>query len=205
MDLTAVLMMAVSIPAAALLTRKLSSAGPLWVAAATAAAVGVWSVLLVQVPVHLPAFAVLAAAWGAATAVDLAEHRLPDALTLTPFPLFFLLQLPWAVIEDGWGRLGSALVGSAVTAALLFVLAYINPNGFGLGDVKLGLTTGAALGWFGLGTALLGLGAAFILMAVISGVLLATKRIKREAEIAFGPFLILGVLVAPAAADLLGW
>lgn len=64
MDLTAVLMMAVSIPAAALLTRKLSSAGPLWVAAATAAAVGVWSVLLVQVPVHLPAFAVLAAAWG---------------------------------------------------------------------------------------------------------------------------------------------
>ena len=103
------------------------------------------------------------------------------------------------------GRLGSALLGSLLTAAVLFVLAYINPSGFGLGDVKLGLTTGAALGWFGFGTALLGIAAAFILMALISGLLLATKRIKREAEIAFGPFMVLGVLVAPAAAGLLGW
>lgn len=195
----------VPLPVAVLLTRGLSSSGAWWVAAATAAAVGVWSVLLVQVPANLPAFAMLAAAWGAATAVDLTEHRLPDPLTLIPFPLFFLIQLPWAFIEGGSGQLGSALLGSVLTAALLFVLAYINPNGLGLGDVKLGLTTGAMLGWFGLGTALLGLGSAFIFMAVISGLLLATRRIRRDADMAFGPFMVLGVLVAPGAASLLGW
>ncbi|WP_255443660.1 hypothetical protein [Tessaracoccus sp. MC1679] len=42
-------------------------------------------------------------------------------------------------------------------------------------------------------------------MAAISGLLLATRRIQREADIAFGPFMVLGVLVAPAAAGLLGW
>lgn len=195
----------VPLPVAALLTVKLSSAASWAVAGATAAAVSIWSLLLVQAPGNLPAFAMLAAAWGAATAVDLAEHRLPDPLTLIPVPLFFLLQLPWVVVEGLWGHLGSALVGSAVTAALLFVLAWLNPTGFGLGDVKLGLSTGAALGWFGFGTALLGLGAAFILMAVISGLLLAARRIDRGAEIAFGPFMVLGVLVAPGVAGLLGW
>ncbi|MHA6524903.1 prepilin peptidase [Tessaracoccus sp. G1721] len=174
-------------------------------AALTAAVVSCWAFLLVDQLAALAGFAMLGAAWGAATAIDLAEHRLPDALTLIPFPLFFALQIPWAITEGGWGRLGSALLGAFLTAAILFFLAYINPSGFGLGDVKLGLTTGAALGWFGVGTALLGVAAAFILMAVITGVLLATGRIKREAEVAFGPFMILGVLVAPWAATILGW
>ncbi|MHA6509619.1 prepilin peptidase [Tessaracoccus sp. Y1736] len=189
---------------APLVTGYLSPSAQRWLSVAFALTTSTWAAIAVN-PSALPAFAVLAAAWGAATAVDLAEHRLPDALTLIPIPLFFALQVPWAVLEGGWGRLGSALLGSLLTAAILFVLAYINPSGFGLGDVKLGLTTGAALGWFGIGTALLGVAAAFILMAVISGLLLATEKIKREAEIAFGPFMILGVLVTPWAGSLLGW
>lgn len=205
MDLTAVMLLAVSLPLAALLTPRFSGRGSWWVATFGAAAVSGWAFLLIDQVQSLPSFAMLAGVWGAAAAVDLAEQRLPDALTLIPFPLFFILQIPWTVIEGGWGRLGSALLGAAFTATILFVLAYINPSGFGLGDVKLGLTTGAALGWFGVGTALLGVAAAFILMAVISGLLLATGRIKREAEIAFGPFMILGVLVAPWTASLLGW
>lgn len=205
MHLVAALILVSSIPVAVLLTRQLHHGSAWWQAALIAAAVSAWAFLLVGQVVALPAFAMLSAAWGAATAVDLAEHRLPDALTLIPFPVFFVLQIPWAVMEGGWRQLCSALLGSVVTAAILFVLAYINPGGFGLGDVKLGLTTGAALGWFGVGTALLGVAAAFILMAVISGFLLAAGKINREAEIAFGPFMILGVLVAPWAASLLGW
>ncbi|CAL8972468.1 hypothetical protein TESS_TESS_02501 [Tessaracoccus sp. O5.2] len=165
----------------------------------------VWSSVGYRGTLEPLGFLVLAAFWGAATAVDLAEHRLPDPLTLIPYPLFFALQVPYAWLSDGWGRLGAAFLGSLLTSTILFVLAYINPSGFGLGDVKLGLTTGAALGWFGIGTALLGVGAAFILMALISAMLLVTKRIRRDSEIPFGPFMILGVLVAPFAASLLGW
>lgn len=135
---------AATVTASGLATR-MSSRSHWWLAAVVAAAVGSWAVLLAAGWEFL-GFLALAAAWGGATAVDLAEHRLPDALTLIPFPLFFALQIPWAVIEGGWGRFGSALLGALITAAILFVLAYINPSGFGLGDVKLGLTTGAALG-----------------------------------------------------------
>ncbi|MHA6511718.1 prepilin peptidase [Tessaracoccus sp. Z1128] len=189
---------------AAFLTRQLSRAAKWWWAGAAAALVQLWALVSTTGWEALP-FTVAAIAWGTGIAVDLAEHRLPDLITLAPVPLFFALFLPSMSASGEWRRLGEAVLGSLLTAAVLFALAYINPDGFGLGDVKLGLTTGAALGWFGLGTALLGLGAAFILMAVISGLLLATRRIKRDAEIAFGPFMVLGVLVAPAAANLLGW
>lgn len=193
----------VSALVAAVVARRLSHGASRLVAAAVALTTGIWAALLVQ-PETVPAFALLAAAWGAGTAVDLTEHRLPDLVTLAPVPLFFLLLIP-AVALSGPARLWTAMGGAVLTAVILFVLAYINPSGFGLGDVKLGLTTGAALGWLGLGVALLGIAAAFILMAVISGILLATKRISRDSEIAFGPFMVLGVLVAPFAAGLLGW
>lgn len=184
---------------------RLSTSAGWWVASATAAGVAVWAAMHVE-GWALAGFAALAVLWGAGVAVDLVEHRLPDVTTLAAFLLFLILQLPWLVTSGEWNRrLVQALLGALLTAAILFALAYTNPNGFGLGDVKLGLSTGAALGWFGLGTVLIGLAAAFILMAVISGLLLATKRIKRDAEIAFGPFMVLGVLVAPGAASLLGW
>ncbi|WP_353081082.1 A24 family peptidase [Tessaracoccus lapidicaptus] len=175
------------------------------IAATTLLVVWVWWRIGYRDSLEPLGFLALAAFWGAATAVDVAEHRLPDPLTLIPYPLFFALQVPYAWLSDEWGRIGAAFLGSLLTSTVLFVLAYINPSGFGLGDVKLGLTTGAALGWFGVGTALLGVGAAFILMALISALLLVTKRIRRDSEIPFGPFMILGVLVAPFAASLLSW
>jgi len=190
-----------------LLSQSLSEHSRWVVAAASTAllALWVWWWIGYQDSLEPLGFLALAGIWGAATAVDVAEHRLPDPLTLIPYPLFFALQVPYAWLSDEWGRLGAAFLGSLLTATILFVLAYINPSGFGLGDVKLGLTTGAALGWFGVGTAILGVGAAFILMALISALLLVTKRIRRDSEIPFGPFMILGVLVAPFAASLLGW
>lgn len=175
-----------------------------WIASLCACAVAIWAALLVQ-PLAMLGYIAFAIAWGTATAVDLAEHDLPDVLTLAPIPLFYLLQLPWAITGGEWGAYGSALLGMATTGIILFVLAFINPRGFGLGDVKLGLATGTALGWFGLTTALVGIAAAFILMALISGILLLTKRVGRDSEAPFGPFMVLGVLVAPWATTLLGW
>lgn len=202
--LVPVLMVGGSSAAAAVLCRRFDTGAHRWIAALVAAAVAVWAALLVPV-LALPGFALVAVAWGVATAVDLSRHQLPDTLTLGSYPAFLVLLVPWAVVHGGWGELGRAALAGIVTALVLFVLAYINPSGFGLGDVKLGLSTGAALGFLSWGAALLGILLAFILMAVISLVLLALRRIKRDSELAFGPFMVLGVLVAPWAATLLGW
>ncbi len=189
---------------ALVLVRRGKWRGRGWIAALVAAVVGLWAGLTTG-PLESVGFLIVAVLWGAATAIDLAEHHLPDPLTLWALPSFLLPQLPWAVTNADWPSVGRAIGGAAMTAVILFALAYINPRGFGLGDVKLGLSTGAALGWFGLSTALVGIAAAFILMALISSVLLLTRRITRDSEVPFGPFMILGVLVAPVSASLLGW
>lgn len=181
-------------------TKALDTAHVVLVGLASAALAG-WSALTVAPPV-LPAFLVLAAFWGSAAVYDLANHRLPDSLTLIPLPIFFVLLVPDAIIGSDWSGVLLSLVGALTTAAVLFVLAFINPRGLGLGDVKLGLTTGAALGWFGLPAAFIGLAAAFVLMAVASVVLLITKRLGRKDEVPFGPFLVVAAVVSPMVTPL---
>jgi leader peptidase (prepilin peptidase)/N-methyltransferase len=79
--------------------------------------------------------------------VDVAVHRLPDLLTL-PTYLGVLVLLAGAAVANGEpGRLGVAFLSGLGVAAFYFVLVLISPAGMGLGDVKLGLSTGTALGW----------------------------------------------------------
>lgn len=178
-----------------------------WIGRAMASAAGclilAWTFAVLNQPLALLGFAVLAAAWGAAAVIDLQTHHLPDVLTLGSYPVFLLLMLPVAAVEGEWAALGHAALLGIGTAIVLFVIAFINPAGFGLGDVKLGLSTGAALGWLGVMEALAGLLAAFVLMAVVGAVALATKRLGRKSDVAFGPFMIAGVLVAPWLAQLM--
>jgi len=162
-----------------------------------------WAVLVFGPTPALFGFAVLAAVWGAAAVIDLQTHHLPDVLTLGSYPVFLLLMLPTAAVEGDWAAFGRAALLGIGTAIVLFIIAFINPAGFGLGDVKLGLSTGAALGWLGVMEAVAGLLAAFMLMAVVGAVALATKRLGRNSDVAFGPFMIVGVLVAPWLAQLM--
>lgn len=178
------------------------------VAVLTAVAVLAWTAWQQPHWSTWPAYVVLALAWGAAMAVDLARHELPDRFTLLGALAFVLALLPGAIVQGEPGRWAMTLVAGLITAALLFVLAFINPAGFGLGDVKLGLSTGAALGWLhagwpGVGLALTGTALAFVLSGLVGAVLLITRRANRDTDLAFGPFMVAGALLAPAALGLL--
>ena len=180
-----------------------------WAGGVALAAVVVWALLVVETKAAWPAFLLLALAWAAAVAVDVVRHQLPDRYTLLGFLAFMVLLLPVALLDGDLGRWGITLVAALANATLLFVLAFVNPRGFGLGDVKLGLSTGAALGWLGagwggIGLALLASAGGFVLFAVTSGVLLATGKAGRDTDIAFGPFMVGGVLLTPWVAGLLG-
>ena len=179
-----------------------------WAAGVTAAAVAVWALLLVPQPFALPAYLALAVAWGIAIGIDVARHELPDRHTLMGFLVFVALLLPVAAAGPGLAHWGMMLLAAGLNALLLFVLAFINPRGIGLGDVKLGLSTGAALGWLapnwaGVIFALLGTAVGFVLFALTGVVLLLTRRAGRNTDIAFGPFMVAGVLLAPAVVGLL--
>lgn len=127
--------------------------------------------------------------------VDRNVHRLPDQLTL---PLAVasagLLGIAALLPADG-GSWPTALLGGLVLGACYFVLFFINPNGMGFGDVKLALSLGVVLGWYGWLVLFVGAFAGFLLGSLYGLGLMILRRANRKSAIPFGPFMIAGALL----------
>ncbi len=148
----------------------------LWAAVAVAAPPWWW----LPVPFALGWLAVLL------TITDLAQRRLPDALTLAAYPAGAALL---AVAACGSGDPGLALRG--VLGAVLWAGAYaavrlVAPGALGGGDVKLAGSLGAmtaAVSWSGLLVAVL---AATVLTALLA----ATAAPFGHRDVAHGPAML---------------
>lgn len=136
-------------------------------------------------------FLVLAIGCSLLVVVDLADWELPDVITLSLYPVLGLALTAAAWAQNDFGRLGRAGLGAVLMFGLYFLLARVAPD-LGFGDVKLAGVLGGFLGWLGLSQWTLGFLAAWVSMAVISVLLLATKRITRQDSLPFGPWMILG-------------
>ncbi|MFC9427525.1 prepilin peptidase [Streptomyces sp. NPDC056987] len=136
--------------------------------------------------------------------VDRNVHRLPDQLTL-PLALAAAVLLGLAALVPGGPGAGdgadgsrswtTALLGGVVLGACYFVLFLINPNGMGFGDVKLALSLGVVLGWYGWPVLGVGAFAGFLLGALYGVGLMVLRRAGRKSVIPFGPFMIAGALL----------
>ncbi|MFG3153072.1 prepilin peptidase [Streptomyces sp. NPDC048219] len=131
--------------------------------------------------------------------VDLRVRRLPDPLTLPLAGAALALLGVTALVPEHAGEWTTALLGTLALGAGYFVLHLINPAGMAFGDVKLALGAGAALGWYGWPTLMLGTFAGFLLGAVYGGVLVLAGRAGRRTAIAFGPFLLTGAFLGVLA------
>jgi leader peptidase (prepilin peptidase) / N-methyltransferase len=78
-------------------------------------------------------------------------------------------------------------------------LAMLRPADLGLGDVKLAGVVGLMLGWLGWGEAILGTFLGFLFGGAVGIFLLLAGRVGRRTALPFGPFMLLGALVAIAA------
>ncbi|GAA0306764.1 A24 family peptidase [Streptomyces polychromogenes] len=126
--------------------------------------------------------------------VDLAVHRLPDVLTLPLAAATAALLGVAALLPRAAGSWRGALCGGAALGAAYLLLFLINPAGMGLGDVKLALPLGVALGWYGWGVWAAGAFLGLLYGAVYGLALLLTSRATRRAGFAFGPFMAAGAL-----------
>jgi leader peptidase (prepilin peptidase) / N-methyltransferase len=92
--------------------------------------------------------------------------------------------------------------------ALYFALALAYPGGMGFGDVKLAGLLGLYMGWISWGSVVVATFSAFLLGALVGGVLMGARRVNRKSAIPFGPFMLAGALgalfFASAAADWYG-
>lgn len=128
---------------------------------------------------------------------DLRFHQLPNALTFGSYPVISGLLLLAALTTDGGlSNLARAAVSAVATMALYALMHAVNQTGLGLGDVKLAPVMGAVLGWHSFGAVLTGTIYGFVLAGVVAALLLLTKRVTKKDEIAFGPFMILGMWLA---------
>ncbi len=170
-------------PRRPLRARPLDALGaPLALAAASMLAAHAWDAAAIA------AVSAAALVAPALARVDLAERRLPNALTL---PL-----LAVAGLACGARLLGGDLAPLVALACIALVLLMAILGGMGMGDVKLhgGLALATAtLGW---AVPLAGLAASVIAGGIAGTVALALGR----RTVAFGPWLLVGHALAAVAA-----
>lgn len=144
----------------------------------------------------LPAYLLLAWAGVALFWIDLDVHRLPEGLTLPVIPLLLVLLTVASATTGDWSALLRAAICGAAGWLVYAVLAFVVPGGLGLGDATLGGLVAIPLGYLGWGVPVLGFCVAYLVAGAVALVGLVTRRLSLRSHIAFGPFIVVGALVA---------
>jgi leader peptidase (prepilin peptidase)/N-methyltransferase len=120
------------------------------------------------------------------SAIDLERRIIPNRIVV-PATVIVLLANTARDVSPQW------ILGGLAASGFLLVAALIYPAGMGMGDVKLALLMGAALGKT-VGVALL----AGMFASMVPSIVLFARHGKaaRKMGIPFGPFLALGSVVA---------
>jgi len=89
-----------------------------------------------------------------------------------------------------------ALLGLVAMFAFYFVLRLAYPQGMGFGDVKLAGVLGLYTGFLGWGAWAVALFGGFVFGGVVSIALVLAGRAGRKSKVPYGPFMVLGALLA---------
>jgi leader peptidase (prepilin peptidase)/N-methyltransferase len=149
---------------------------------------------------ELVGFLALAIGGVALAAIDLMVCRLPDRFVGPTLAVVLASFVAGAIVRHDAGALISAVAGALALGACYFALGVLGAGRLGLGDVKLAVLLGLALGWFGWRAVLLGTCLAFVLSALVTLVLLAARRITLKTEVPFGPFMLIAAAAVAVAA-----
>ncbi|PAE42189.1 prepilin peptidase [Bacillus sp. 7884-1] len=119
---------------------------------------------------------------------DIHYMIIPDKILIW-FAGIFLLERIFIPLTPWW----NSLLGAVTGFVLLLVIALVSRGGMGFGDVKLYALLGFVLGFK---LVLLSFFFSTLFGAVIGGLALLFKIVKRKQPIPFGPFIAAGTLTA---------
>ncbi|WP_216216887.1 prepilin peptidase [Amycolatopsis aidingensis] len=136
-----------------------------------------------------------------AALVDAVEHRIPNMLSLPLAAGTGVALLVGALLTGASGQWWRALLGGAIWGGLL-LLSFALTGDPGPGDVKLALSLGMVLNWWGWSWLIAGIALSYILAALLALAGLLSGRLRmRDSRIPMGmPMLAAAVAVATAAA-----
>ncbi|MDQ4024745.1 MAG: prepilin peptidase [Actinomycetota bacterium] len=135
------------------------------------------------------------------TSIDVDHKLLPNRIVYPSFVVGWIGLTAAAVVDDDTGRLVDAAVGAAIFGGLLFLVSFVGEivykkTAMGLGDVKLAFVLGTFLGYERLALVPVGMFMAFLSGAVIGLVVIKVAGGDGKTEVPFGPFLVLGTVLA---------
>lgn len=154
----------------------------------------------------LPAYLYLAGVSIVLVVVDVAIHRLPDAVVLPSIPVAAGL-LGVAAVGGGEPRRFLAAAGGCAGLVVVYAVIFlVVPSGLGFGDVKLAAVLGLYLGYAGWAAAVVGGVLGFVLAGVVGLGLIVVGGRSRHTRMPFGPFMIAGAwLGIVVGAEMVGW
>jgi leader peptidase (prepilin peptidase)/N-methyltransferase len=127
--------------------------------------------------------------------LDIDTHLLPRRIVYRTIAVAMPL-LVLSAFFDNTGSVIGMFIGGIGMWLMLRVLEVLSRGDLGGGDVGLGGLLGLYLGWVSYEAILVGLIAAFFVGGLFAVALLVTRKANRNTHFAFGPFLIVGTLIA---------
>ncbi|MFZ7945565.1 prepilin peptidase [Neobacillus sp. 19] len=119
---------------------------------------------------------------------DIHYMIIPDKILIWFAGIFLLERIVWP-LNPWW----DSLLGAVTGFVLLLLIALVSKGGMGGGDVKLYAVLGLVLG---VKLVLLSFFLSTLLGAVIGGLALLLKIVKKRQPVPFGPFIAAGTLIA---------
>ena len=154
-----------------------------------------WQTTNIIYKIDLIKYMVLGPMLLSAFVIDLKLQIIPNRLNLTIFEVGLIFTFVQGIININVGI--NMLLGSLVGAGIFLIITLLGgliagKEAMGFGDVKLMGAMGLFFGWMNMIAISL---IAFLLAAVISIVLLASKKKKTDEYIPFGPFIVMATFI----------
>jgi leader peptidase (prepilin peptidase)/N-methyltransferase len=127
--------------------------------------------------------------------IDIDTHLLPRRIVYRTIAVAMPLLVLSAFFDDT-GSIAGMFIGGVAMWFILRVLEVLSRGDLGGGDVGLGGLLGLYLGWLSYEAILVGLFASFLVGGLFAVALLISRKANRHTHFAFGPFLIVGTLIA---------
>jgi len=137
----------------------------------------------------LPFFLVIYTILVAIFVIDSEHQLIPDSLTFS----IYVITIAVLILTNPSNLFTYFLVGFGSALFLLLINLATKGKGMGLGDVKFAIAGGTLIGWPGVLTWMM---FAFVIGAVVGLFLIIAGKASFSKKIAFGPFLVIGLVLA---------
>ena len=128
--------------------------------------------------------------------IDVREHRLPNVLTGSLLLSTLCLVTGSAITVHNHHRLIESFVGALSLPTFYILVSLMTKGGVGIGDVKLSISVGLISGYFGWSVLWISTFLAIATGAIFSILSMIIGKVSAKDAIPFGPFILLGQLLA---------